>query len=117
EHRRTRAVAGRRPGDGRANRRLPAEERWLQEDRGADEHSGHRREAVSRPQAANHRDSAQGGAVMDGRRVCGWRATEGSVVLEVLLTAAFLISLAGMAVPLTARVADSARARSAASFV
>ena len=54
---------------------------------------------------------------MDGRRACGWRAIEGSAVLEVLLAAAFLVSLAGMAVPLTARVADSARARSAASFV
>jgi hypothetical protein len=54
---------------------------------------------------------------MTGRRACGWRATEGAALLEVLLAAAFLVSLAGLAVPLTARAADSARGRSAASFV
>jgi type II secretory pathway pseudopilin PulG len=54
---------------------------------------------------------------MTGRRACGWRATEGATLLEVLLAAAFVVLLAGLAVPLTAQAADSARARSAASFV
>lgn len=54
---------------------------------------------------------------MPGRRVCGRHATEGATLIEVLLAAAFLMSLAGLAVPLTAQAADSARARSAASFV
>ena len=54
---------------------------------------------------------------MAGRRVCEWHATEGATLLEVLLAAAFLMSLAGLAVPLTTQAADSVRTRSAASFV
>lgn len=52
-----------------------------------------------------------------GRRVSERHSAEGATLLEVLLAAAFLMSLAGLALPLTTQAADSLRARSAASFV
>jgi type II secretory pathway pseudopilin PulG len=54
---------------------------------------------------------------MEGRRASGWRASEGAALIEVLLAGALVVSLAGLAVPLTAQAADSARARSATSYV
>jgi hypothetical protein len=54
---------------------------------------------------------------MEGRRACVWRASDGAALIEVVLAAAFLVSLAGLAVPLIAQAADSARARSASSYV
>lgn len=54
---------------------------------------------------------------MIARRAPGLRGAEGAALIEVLLAAAFLVSIAGMAVPLTAQAADGARARSAAAFV
>jgi type II secretory pathway pseudopilin PulG len=43
--------------------------------------------------------------------------TEGAALLELLLATVMVVSLAGMAVPLTAQAADDARARAAANYL
>jgi len=52
-----------------------------------------------------------------GRRAREWSASEGAALLELLLATATLVSLAGMAIPLTAQAADDARARAAANHL
>ncbi len=54
---------------------------------------------------------------MNGRRARGWSASEGAALLELLLATAIVVSLAGMAVPLTAQAADDARARAASNHL
>ena len=53
------AAAGHRREDRGADRRVPAEERAVQEDRGADERAGHRREELSEAEAAAHGGAGQ----------------------------------------------------------
>lgn len=54
---------------------------------------------------------------MRTRWVCGRDLESGSTIVEVLLVAVLAMSLATMAVPLTAQVADVSRAHAAAAFL
>ena len=63
-------AARHRPIHGREDRRVPPEERRLQEGRGPDERPGHRREELPEAQAARHRRDASGRAI---RAVAGRR--------------------------------------------
>lgn len=54
---------------------------------------------------------------MEGRRAAERSSEAGATIAEVLMVAAFVVSITGIAVPLTAQAADTARVRSAASYL
>ena len=79
ERRRPRGAARHRPAHRRAHRRTPPEERRVQEDRGADEREGHRREELPPPQAAHH-----GGATEDGEGRWRLASARGAALIDLL---------------------------------
>src|SRR5690606_10246004 len=97
--------------------RVPRPQRRVQEDRGPDERSGHRRAAVSRPAHPDYGDAGQAGRVMHGRWASGWSADSGVALIEVVLVAVLVLSVAALAMPLTAHAADVSRVHAAAGFL
>src|SRR5262249_19007227 len=110
--------------------RVPAEERAVQESRGADERARHRREELPETEAAAHHRHAEGRArsaesvgVPPGRRrgraprMARVASSNGYSLLEVVFVAGLGTTLTAMAVPQMLTTLDEERTAGAARYI
>src|SRR5690606_26518600 len=117
----------------RPNHRVPRQERRLPEDRRPDERPGHRREALSRTEAADHCHAscrltlsnamAPNDAAIDadsrgfGPGMGPVSPDRGIALVDLLMATAITATLAVLVVPLTESAVMTHEARSAASYL
>ena len=106
----------------RADSRVPAEERRVQEGRGPDERARHRREELSEDEAADHRDRAEVRVAVAERETAGTAmpavvSCAGYTLIELMAVVCVVAILGGIAGRTRLSAVDHSRGHAAARYL